>query len=103
MHTQPLTAYRAANLCSLIGISASERDDYSPRGKALILNLLRANLKSERARGKRKHWSYNLNRHLALIDALKLERIAFQQLHPLAALRAEAENSRPFIAALQAA
>lgn len=94
MHTQPLTAYRSVHLCALLGITQAELEDYSPRGKALVLNRLREGLKSERARGKRRHWTYDLNRHLALLEAFKLERVAFNQLHPITALRAEAQNSR---------
>lgn len=97
MHTQPLTAYRSVHLHALISISPDEAVDYSPRGKALILNRLRSRLKSERTRGKSGHWAYDLNRHLALSEAFKLERLAFNQLHPITALRAEAENSRKFV------
>jgi hypothetical protein len=40
--------------------------------RAIVLKLARA-LRTERARGRAGHWTYDLNRHLGLVQALKAE------------------------------
>ncbi|MEA2839237.1 MAG: hypothetical protein QOF41_567 [Methylobacteriaceae bacterium] len=41
--------------------------------RRIVLKLARA-LRTERARGRAGHWTYDLNRHLGLAQALKAER-----------------------------
>jgi hypothetical protein len=94
MQSAALTHYRAFGLASLLGISEQERNDYSPCGVAAIHNLLCSRLKTLKALRDKKHWAYCPAKHLALQDAFKLERIAYDRLHPITLLRAEAANSR---------
>ena len=93
MQLTTLTHYRAFGLPQLLKISEEDCNDYSPCGIASIYNLLRARLKSIKALGEKRHWAYCPATHLALLDAFKLERIAYQRMHPITALRAEAANS----------
>lgn len=65
---------RLEQLPKLIGLWPSEMQDFSPHGTSKILALLRKALRSERARGRSGHWTYDLNRHLALASCLKAER-----------------------------
>jgi len=65
---------RETQLPGLIGLWPSELRDQSLLGTTKITALLRKALRSERLRGRAGHWSYDLNRHLALVEALKAER-----------------------------
>lgn len=65
---------RLVQLPALIGLWPSELQDYSAAGTAKVLALLRKALRSERSRGRSGHWTYDLNRHLALAESLKAER-----------------------------
>ena len=65
---------RLSQLPKLIGLWPSEMQDYSAAGTLKILALLRKALRSERSRGRSGHWTYDLNRHLALAESLKAER-----------------------------
>jgi len=65
---------RTEQLPGLIGLWPRELQDYSYPGTCRIAALLRKALRAERNRGRAGHWTYNLNRHLALIEALKHER-----------------------------
>ncbi len=65
---------RQEQLPRLIGLWPAELQDVSAAGTSKILALLRKALRSERSRGRGGHWSYDLNRHLALAEALKAER-----------------------------
>ena len=50
-------------------------DIYGPEPettRAIVLKLARA-LRTERARGRAGHWTYDLNRHIGLLQALKAE------------------------------
>lgn len=93
MQSATLSHYRAFGLASLLGISEQERNDYSPAGIAAIHNLLCSRLKTIKALRDKKHWTYCPTNHLALLDAFRLERIAYERLHPITLLRAEAANS----------
>lgn len=46
--------------------------------RRLIARLERA-LRAERRRGRAGHWTYDINRHIALMQALKAERAALAQ------------------------
>lgn len=65
---------RLSQLPRLIGLWPSEMQDFSTAGTSKILALLRKALRSERSRGRSGHWTYDLNRHLALAESLKAER-----------------------------
>jgi hypothetical protein len=43
----------------------------TPGDRATLVLRLRAALRSERRRGRAGHWSYDLNRHLGLLQALR--------------------------------
>ncbi len=64
---------RARDLPCLIALWPHELADLSPQGALRILSKLRAALRAERRRGRAGHWSYELNRHLALLSAYKGE------------------------------
>jgi hypothetical protein len=80
---------RLAQLPRLIGLWPSEMQDFSAAGTTKILALLRKALRAERARGRAGHWTYDLNKHLALAESLKAERAH------LRALEAKAVATRP--------
>lgn len=65
---------RAEQLPGLIGLWPSELEDYSHPGTLKIAALLRKALRGERMRGRAGHWTYDLNRHMRLMEALKSER-----------------------------
>jgi len=52
-------------------VEVAANDAYAAR--ALVARLARA-LRAERQRGRAGHWSYDLNRHIALAQALDAER-----------------------------
>lgn len=65
---------RVAQLPKLIGLWPHELADTSEAATARVVALLRKALRGERQRGQAGHWTYDLNRHLALIEALREER-----------------------------
>ena len=71
---------REAQLPKLLGLWPSELRDYSKTGTGRIIALLRKAIRSERRRGQSGHWTYDLNRHLALAEALKAERERLSEL-----------------------
>ena len=68
---------RAAMLPRLIPVGPDEIADDGRRGRITILARLARALRGERARGRAGHWSYSLDRHLALAQALAAERRRF--------------------------
>ena len=74
---------RTRDLPKLIALWPHELDDASAEGCRLVLGKLRRALRAERRRASSGHWSYDLNRHLALVTAYKAE-----------ASRLEAEEAR---------
>ncbi|MEJ2116480.1 MAG: hypothetical protein P8Y36_00700, partial [Alphaproteobacteria bacterium] len=61
------TAYnRKEQLPRLIGLWPHEVEDYSEAASERIVALLQKALRSERQRGIGGHWTYDVNRHLAL-------------------------------------
>jgi hypothetical protein len=60
-------------LPKLIALWPHELDDASAEGCRLVLGKLRRALRAERRRASSGHWSYDLNRHLALVTAYKAE------------------------------
>ena len=65
---------RELELPKLIGIWPSELRDDSAEQAARIIALLRKALRAQRRLGRAAHWTYDLNRHLALVEALRSER-----------------------------
>ena len=64
---------RKRDLPRLIPLWPSELNDFSQAGSALIIAKIRKALRGERTRGRAGHWSYDLNRHMGLAEALKGE------------------------------
>ena len=64
---------RIEQLPGLLKLWPSEIDDYSYLGTLKVVALLRKALRAERCRARGRHWAYDLNRHLGLMDALKEE------------------------------
>lgn len=74
---------RLRDLPSLVALWPHELQDLSPKGALLILAKLRRALRAERRRARAGHWSYDLNRHLALLGAYKGELALLRGAAPL--------------------
>jgi hypothetical protein len=64
---------RERQLPRLIAADPGSLDDRSVAGAQAILSRLRRALRAERRRAKAGHWSYDLNRHIALRQAYAAE------------------------------
>lgn len=64
---------REKDLPPLIALWPHEIEDKSISGTERVIAKLSTALRAERNRGKSGHWSYDLNRHIALSTALKEE------------------------------
>jgi len=73
---------RTEQLPRLLKLWPNEVEDYSYPGTLKIAALLRKALRAERIRARTRHWAYDLNRHLGLIEALKAERARLAALAP---------------------
>lgn len=62
----------------LVPIGPDELADATPRGRRRVLYRLARALRGERARGRAGHWTYDLDRHLGLIQAYRAERAALE-------------------------
>jgi len=65
---------RARHLPGLIGIDPGVLSGGEAMPKEAILAMLKRALRAERQRAKSGHWAYDLNRHIALRQALIAER-----------------------------
>ena len=76
-HPAPTTALdgwdRTLMLPRLIPVGPEELADDGRDGRRAILRRLAAALRSERMRGRAGHWSYSLDRHIGLVQALAAE------------------------------
>jgi len=64
---------RATQLPRLIPVAPADLADDSDAGTRCILAMLARALRSERRRGRAGHWSYDLNRHIGLHQAIRAE------------------------------
>jgi hypothetical protein len=64
---------RASILPRLVPVGPAEVADETPAGTRRILALLARALRAERRRGRAGHWSYDLNRHIGLRQAMLAE------------------------------
>jgi hypothetical protein len=64
---------RSRHLARLLPIGPDEIADESPAARRTILARLSRALRAERNRGRAGHWTYDLNRHLALSQAYAAE------------------------------
>ena len=67
---------RGRHLPRIIPVGPDEVADESADGRKAILRKLARALRAERTRGRAGHWSYDLNRHIALSQAYAAERHA---------------------------
>ena len=72
--SQPLSeTARISFLRELLPFSEAEIRNHDHQSKQKILSRLRAALRRERVQGRAGHWTYDLNRHIALSQALHME------------------------------
>ncbi len=64
---------RQRDLPCLLPLWPHEIRDETEAGAHVIIAKLRCALRAERQRGRTGHWSYNLDRHLGLLQAYKSE------------------------------
>jgi hypothetical protein len=77
---------RARDLPKLFGLSPDHFADASVAGTERIVTKLVALARAQHRLGRRRHWSYDLNRHLAVLTALKAERAHLARLRNAANL-----------------
>ena len=65
---------RRRHLPRILPVGPAEVADVSPSGIRSILARLARALRAERSRGRAGHWTYDLNRHIALAQAYESER-----------------------------
>ena len=65
---------RATMLPRLIPVGSEEIADESRDGRLAIMARLARALRGERVRGRAGHWSYSLDRHIGLVQAMAAER-----------------------------
>jgi hypothetical protein len=75
---------------------ASDIQDTSFEGRSKLVALLERALRAERRRGLAGHWTYDLARHLQLLDACRAEKRA---LHALASSNKKRPRNQSFGAA----
>jgi hypothetical protein len=67
---------RAQHLSRVLPVGPDEIADISASGRRAILKRLARALRAERNRGRAGHWTYDLNRHIALAQAYAAESAA---------------------------
>jgi hypothetical protein len=85
---------RARDLPKLLALPPDQIEDDGASATERIVAKLSARVRAQAVLGRRRHWSYDLNRHLALLAALRAERAH------LAHLRNAAELARLLAAAV---
>ena len=65
---------RARDLPKLMALAPEALEDDSIETAAAIVTRLSALARAQHRLGRRRHWSYDMNRHLAVLIALKAER-----------------------------
>jgi hypothetical protein len=73
---------RRLHLPRLLPLAPAELADDSPAATRVILRRLARALRNERNRGRAGHWTYDLNRHIALSQAYAGERRRLQLASP---------------------
>lgn len=64
---------RTRHLPRILPVTPDDLSDESVQGKRRILAKLARALRAERNRGRAGHWTYDLNRHIALAQAFRAE------------------------------
>lgn len=70
---------RARHLPRVLPVGPDDIADNSQAGRRLIVRRLARALRAERNRGRAGHWTYDLNRHVALLQAYAAERAAIEK------------------------
>jgi len=65
---------RSRHLARILPLGPDEIADQSTAGRRKVLARLSRELRAERTRGRAGHWTYDLNRHLALSQAYAAEK-----------------------------
>lgn len=73
---------RFRHLPRVLPVDAGELTDTSYEGRRRTLARLARALRAERMRGRTGHWTYDLNRHLALAQAYESERRLLERKPP---------------------
>jgi hypothetical protein len=60
----------------LVPLTPDEIADRTRSGRLLVLDALLKALRGERRRGRSGHWTYSLDRHIGLVQAVAAERAA---------------------------
>ena len=68
---------RERDLPRLLAVWPCELADQSRSGTFYLIGKLKNALRAERHRGRSGHWSYDLGRHIGLVNALKAETSAY--------------------------
>jgi hypothetical protein len=77
---------RARDLPKLLALPPDEIEDGGASATERIVAKLAVRVRAQALLGRRRHWSYDLNRHLALLTALKAERAHLAHLRNAASL-----------------
>lgn len=86
---------RLLMLPRLLPVGPDDVADVSIAGRERIIRRLMRALRGERARGRAGHWSYDLNRHAGLVEALAEECAGLRAAHGKASYRAMPPRSDP--------
>lgn len=91
-------AGQTAALFIMAGIDLADAMRADPTERARIVSKLERMIERERLRGARRHWSYDLNRHIALKQALdKLDPSRPKPLKPKRKRRPRAPSSQEIV------
>lgn len=92
---------RATMLPRLVAVGPEEIADLGREGRLAVFDRLARALRGERMRGRAGHWSYSLDRHIGLMQALAAERMDFERRYgSLAAARRDARRAQTCAAAV---
>ena len=73
---------RISHLPRVLPVGPDELADVTIEGRRRILARLARALRAERHRGRSGHWSYDLNRHIALVQAYTAEQRLLEENPP---------------------
>ena len=73
---------REYQLARLIGLWPQDIADTTQENQYRIVNLLEKALRGETKRGREGHWTYDINRHLALLEAWRKEKKLLRKRQP---------------------
>jgi hypothetical protein len=80
---------RRKRLTSLLPLWPAEIEDFSIQGRTRLVATLERSLRAERRRGLAGHWTYDLARHIQLLEAYRAE------MRALEAMAGNTKTNRP--------